>query len=244
VAAISSAKGEAQRILGEQSGPGLGLICLRARYLDPATGRFRTMDPHQGVLSQPLTLRDYMYANGSPVDLADPSGEISLMTLSLTIALLAIIISVAVHDLAGLATSGVGVGGTPPRGGPLQQVKDFQAEQQFIVDLTAASVDRWVAIGSVGVGSINNICSNVGYGEGCVAWQAWIIQWYTAEKAARAPKWDRVIVRKARSDFLFFEHHFAVLQVGARERLALDPWRNPNSPIYTEFWYPGSIKLE
>ena len=46
-----------------------GLILMGARYYDPETGQFLTRDPRTPVTRQP-----YLYANGDPVNLTDPSG--------------------------------------------------------------------------------------------------------------------------------------------------------------------------
>lgn len=46
-----------------------GLIYLRARYYDPTTGQFLTRDPAEQLTGQP-----YQYADGDPLDLADPLG--------------------------------------------------------------------------------------------------------------------------------------------------------------------------
>ena len=48
---------------------------LRARDMDPATGRFRTEDPFGGILSQPQGLNKYAYANQNPAAYGDPSGH-------------------------------------------------------------------------------------------------------------------------------------------------------------------------
>jgi RHS repeat-associated protein len=60
---------------GEQFDPDLGFYYLRARYLNPQTGRFWTMDTYEGDNEDPLTLHKYLYAHGNPVDGADPSGQ-------------------------------------------------------------------------------------------------------------------------------------------------------------------------
>jgi RHS repeat-associated protein len=66
---------------GEQRDPESGLDYLRARYYDPATGRFLSRDPLPGEETIPLSLNKYLYVHGNPVNLVDPSGQITLMDL-------------------------------------------------------------------------------------------------------------------------------------------------------------------
>ncbi len=56
---------------GEQLDPDLGLYFLRARYLNPDTGRFWTMDSYGGYAGDPVSLHKYLYANGNPVTGSD-----------------------------------------------------------------------------------------------------------------------------------------------------------------------------
>ncbi|MCH8478870.1 MAG: hypothetical protein LAT56_13135 [Wenzhouxiangella sp.] len=67
------------RYTGEQDDPTLGFYYLRARYYNPATGRFPTMDTYQGRIHEPQTLHKYLYVHADPVNNIDPSG---LMTLT------------------------------------------------------------------------------------------------------------------------------------------------------------------
>jgi RHS repeat-associated protein len=60
---------------GEQYDPDLGLYYLRARYYNPATGRFMSRDPENVDLTDPGSLHRYLYAKGDPVNLADPTGR-------------------------------------------------------------------------------------------------------------------------------------------------------------------------
>jgi RHS repeat-associated protein len=60
---------------GEQYDSDLGLYYLRARYYNPATGRFLSRDPNAGFIDEPATLHKYLYANGDPVDGIDPTGH-------------------------------------------------------------------------------------------------------------------------------------------------------------------------
>jgi RHS repeat-associated protein len=59
----------------EQYDSDLGLYYLRARYYNPATGRFLSRDPEQGDTQVPATLHKYLYANGDPINGWDPSGR-------------------------------------------------------------------------------------------------------------------------------------------------------------------------
>jgi RHS repeat-associated protein len=59
----------------EQYDQDLNLYYLRARYYNPATGRFIERDPLDGYISIPVTLHKYLYAGGDPVDEVDPTGR-------------------------------------------------------------------------------------------------------------------------------------------------------------------------
>jgi RHS repeat-associated protein len=60
---------------GEQYDSDLSLYYLRARYYNPATGRFLSRDPENGFLSIPITLHKYLYAGGNPPNWSDPRGR-------------------------------------------------------------------------------------------------------------------------------------------------------------------------
>ena len=64
-----------------------GLYYLRARYMDPATGTFTTMDTYGGSLSDPMSLHKYLFANSNPVMYSDPSGHYTLSQQETTIAM-------------------------------------------------------------------------------------------------------------------------------------------------------------
>ncbi|NKI36319.1 RHS repeat protein [Wenzhouxiangella sp. XN79A] len=67
---------------GEQYEPRLGFYYLRARYYDPAVGRFPTMDTYQGRVGEPATLHKYLYVHGDPANNVDPSGNVSLTSFA------------------------------------------------------------------------------------------------------------------------------------------------------------------
>jgi len=60
---------------GEQYDPDLSLYYLRARYMNPLTGRFLSRDPEEGDAADPESLHKYLYANADPVNQSDPTGE-------------------------------------------------------------------------------------------------------------------------------------------------------------------------
>lgn len=71
------------RYSGEWLDPNLSFYNLRARYYNALTGRFETMDPYAGKITDPVTLHKYVYAKNNPVNLIDPTGrdEIEEVTL-------------------------------------------------------------------------------------------------------------------------------------------------------------------
>jgi RHS repeat-associated protein len=64
---------------GEQWDADLGFYYNRARYLDPAIGRFLTMDSHEGDNEDPYSLHKYLYTQANPVNSTDPSGHYLLL---------------------------------------------------------------------------------------------------------------------------------------------------------------------
>jgi hypothetical protein len=51
----------------------------QARWMNPRTGRFHTMDTYEGDRQQPLSLHNYLYCNDNPVEHADPTGQAILI---------------------------------------------------------------------------------------------------------------------------------------------------------------------
>ncbi|HEY2973146.1 MAG TPA: PKD domain-containing protein [Pyrinomonadaceae bacterium] len=69
---------------GEQFDANLGFYYLRARYMNPASGRFLSMDSFAGGQYDPLSLHKYLYANADPVNRVDPNGQFSLLNTVIT----------------------------------------------------------------------------------------------------------------------------------------------------------------
>ena len=77
---------------GEQQDDTTGLYYLRARYMNPATGTFTSMDTYQGTLDDPGTLHKYLYANSNPVTYVDPSGNDYVIGMSVaTLAIMGVL---------------------------------------------------------------------------------------------------------------------------------------------------------
>ena len=70
---------------------------LRARYLNPATDRFTTVDTARPSLGVPQTLNRYVYASADPMNRCDPSGmqEATLAGINISLAVQSVLISVA-----------------------------------------------------------------------------------------------------------------------------------------------------
>lgn len=80
---------------GEQFDADLGLYYLRARYLDPDSGRFWTMDGYEGRGRDPVSLHKYSYGNSDPLNNTDPSGNYSVTEVALTSWVVGILVNIA-----------------------------------------------------------------------------------------------------------------------------------------------------
>jgi len=72
---------------GEQWDADLGMQYLRARYYLPGQGVFNRVDPFFGNMDDPQSLHKYAYVHGDPVNRIDPSGTVSITSLSVTMGL-------------------------------------------------------------------------------------------------------------------------------------------------------------
>ena len=95
---------------GEATDPLTGLQYLRARWYDPATGRFASRDPFPGLTAQPLTRQPYLYGLDNPVRHADPSGKLpfTIPYLLAGIAVIGGLTAIVQNAVAGA----IGVGGS------------------------------------------------------------------------------------------------------------------------------------
>jgi RHS repeat-associated protein/uncharacterized repeat protein (TIGR01451 family) len=90
---------------GEQYDPQLGFYYLRARYMNPETGRFITADSFEGSSFDPTSLHKYLYADNDPVNRKDPTGYTTIMEKMVTFGLFTILVGV-VSGLVGSITRG------------------------------------------------------------------------------------------------------------------------------------------
>ncbi|MGI8602323.1 MAG: PKD domain-containing protein [Verrucomicrobiales bacterium] len=87
---------------GEQFDPDLGLYYLRARYVNPTTGRFWTADPFEGFLADPQSQNRYAFGNADPVNNVDPSGYYSLAETANSVGILGLT-TIDAYILGGVA---------------------------------------------------------------------------------------------------------------------------------------------
>lgn len=80
---------------GEQLDPFMGTYYLRARYYDQATGRFMTMDTYMGNQYDPISLHKYLYANANPVNFVDPTGNFTMVSVSISVSIRSTLSSIA-----------------------------------------------------------------------------------------------------------------------------------------------------
>jgi RHS repeat-associated protein len=66
------------RYTGQQFDSLTGLYDLRARYYNPALGRFLSQDTYPYNIGNPVELNRYVYAANDPINLTDPTGNAAL----------------------------------------------------------------------------------------------------------------------------------------------------------------------
>ena len=60
---------------GQQTDAATGLQELRARYYNPTTETFTSLDPYAGNSTSPLSYNKYLYTQGDPINGYDPTGK-------------------------------------------------------------------------------------------------------------------------------------------------------------------------
>ncbi|UCE21791.1 MAG: hypothetical protein JSV46_06145, partial [Candidatus Aminicenantes bacterium] len=82
-----------------------------ARYYDQNIGRFLTTDPWEGDTFEPVTLHKYLYVKNNTVILVDPSGEISVVSLTASIGVFSTILAIRTPVYAKVVIFELYVGG-------------------------------------------------------------------------------------------------------------------------------------
>jgi RHS repeat-associated protein len=96
---------------GEQFDSKIGQQYLRARYYNPATGRFNRLDPFFGNLKDPLSLHKYVYAHNDSINGTDPSG-LYFTPIILTLSAIAFGAALYLKGVAALGTVFSPIGAT------------------------------------------------------------------------------------------------------------------------------------
>jgi RHS repeat-associated protein len=60
---------------GHVNDPDTGLVYMQARYYDPSTGRFLSVDPVQPAAGNSFNFNRYDYTNNNPINHTDPDGR-------------------------------------------------------------------------------------------------------------------------------------------------------------------------
>jgi len=88
---------------GQQFDSLTGLYSLRARYYNPALGRFLSQDTHPYNFGNPVELNRYVYTGNNPINAMDPSGHLAAenvflgsFSLGRTVTIAAILVTAAI----------------------------------------------------------------------------------------------------------------------------------------------------
>ncbi|PWU13796.1 MAG: hypothetical protein C5B50_18570 [Verrucomicrobia bacterium] len=85
---------------GEQYDANLHMYNLRARYYNPANGRFNQLDTFEGFSDDPQSLHKYTYANSDPINGIDPTGQFTVVELLVVTGILAILGAILLPAIA------------------------------------------------------------------------------------------------------------------------------------------------
>ena len=125
---------------GEQYDPDLGLYYLRARYYNPATGRFLSRDPEDGYANDPKSLHKYLYAGGDPVNGMDPTGR-DEVEYGLTFALIDTAVLPELTALVGTAaTNALAAAGVTDAIAAIQAAAEAGSYEEAIAGLQEAAL--------------------------------------------------------------------------------------------------------
>jgi len=129
---------------GEYTDADTGLVYLRARWMDPQTGRFMGMDSFEGDQEDPLSLHKYLFVKGDGgVNASDPSGNATIFEAGMWAW-----IALAKHvDASVVAEAGMHVGKSSMKTMP-SDVASAQLVAVIFGESGNSSVDEGYAIGA------------------------------------------------------------------------------------------------
>ena len=122
---VDDADDNAFRYCGEYFDAETGTIYLRARYYDPAIGRFISRDSVTGDNADPLSLNLYTYCHNNPVQFVDENGHWPKLSTVLTavavvaVAVAVVAVVVAAAPVAAAAITSVAATGAVTAGGTM-----------------------------------------------------------------------------------------------------------------------------
>ena len=214
---------------GEQFDPDLNLYYNRARYLNVSTGRFWSMDTYEGVVNDPLSLHKYMYADQNPVSARDPSGHDPLVDALAAVVVVAALVTFTAQYVPVLR-----------RGGLLK----LQFENEFI----AATKTHAAGIGLFPGGNIGDLVDGpcvvwnrfvdetTQCYRGCLAWEDWTEIWFDTTRKAHGSQWSGIALKEYHY-WHGFMHNFVGATFPSDTPVILDPWRDPDNPVWEQSLY-------
>ena len=107
---------------GEYMDTETGLYYLRARYMNPETATFTSMDSYAGNIYDPASLHRYLYANANPVKYTDPSGHKPFLQVVTAVCIKVILAGAAMACVMSVLGGLVGAVSTAVQGGNTEQV--------------------------------------------------------------------------------------------------------------------------
>jgi RHS repeat-associated protein len=138
------------RYAGELFLPELGLYYLRARFYDPAAGRFLTPDPLEPTPDLPLTYNPYLYASGNPVRFTDPTGMAPTLVEQFAVQIIqTTLVTIALHALPTAITLVARQFGVRPQQIPFSKIHASSAlvnvERAFKIKKFPVDVGAWAS---------------------------------------------------------------------------------------------------
>ncbi len=178
---------------GEQYDANTGFYYLRARYMNPTTGTFISMDSYQGSLFDPVSLHKYLYANANPVMFTDPTGYFSLGELNITQAMQSILNKIStpkfinilnkINDFATIYDTGVQIFRT--------LTDPNMSADQMLQAITSGIITSLFINKMCSIKAIGPLISKIFVGLGLVS------QFDSIMEAAEDGDWDLVAARTA-----------------------------------------------